>query len=66
MPYYGEAAEEDKSLELYLREIARTPLLTREQEQELGGLVLIASLGDLAGDADEGLEVGDIGHAGGP
>jgi RNA polymerase primary sigma factor len=40
MPYYGEPAEEDKSLELYLREIARTPLLTREEEQELGRLIL--------------------------
>ncbi len=40
MPYYGEPAEEDKSLELYLREIARTPLLTREEEQELGKLIL--------------------------
>ncbi len=40
MPYYGEPAEEDKSLELYLREIAKTPLLTREQEQELGKLIL--------------------------
>ena len=40
MSYYGSAAEEDKSLEHYLREIARTPLLTREQEQELGHRIL--------------------------
>ncbi len=40
MPYYGEAAEEDKSLQHYLREIAKTPLLTREQEQELGRRIL--------------------------
>ncbi len=40
MSYYGSAAEEDKSLEHYLREIARTPLLTREQEQELGRRIL--------------------------
>ncbi len=40
MSYYGSAAEEDKCLEGYLREIARTPLLTREQEQELGKLIL--------------------------
>ena len=40
MSYYGNSAEEDKSLELYLREISRTPLLTREQEQELGRRIL--------------------------
>jgi RNA polymerase primary sigma factor len=40
MSYYGSAAEEDKSLEHYLREIARTPLLTREEEQELGRRIL--------------------------
>jgi RNA polymerase primary sigma factor len=40
MSYYGNAAEEDKSLEHYLREISRTPLLTREQEQELGRRIL--------------------------
>jgi RNA polymerase primary sigma factor len=40
MSYYGSAAEEDKCLEGYLREIARTPLLTREQEQELGKMIL--------------------------
>ncbi len=40
MSYYGSGAEEDKSLERYLREIARTPLLTREQEQELGRRIL--------------------------
>jgi len=40
MSYYGSTAEEDKSLEHYLREIARTPLLTREQEQELGRRIL--------------------------
>ncbi len=40
MSYYGSGAEEDKSLDLYLREIARTPLLTREQEQELGRRIL--------------------------
>ncbi len=37
---YGNAAEEDKSLDRYLREISRTPLLTREQEQELGRRIL--------------------------
>ncbi len=40
MSYYGSAAEEDKSLEGYLREISRTPLLTREQEQEIGWRIL--------------------------
>jgi RNA polymerase primary sigma factor len=40
MSYYGSGAEEDKSLERYLREISRTPLLTREQEQELGRRIL--------------------------
>jgi RNA polymerase primary sigma factor len=40
MAYYGSAAEEDRCLEGYLREIARTPLLTREQEQELGRRIL--------------------------
>ena len=40
MSYYGNTAEEDKSLESYLREIARTPLLTREEEQEIGGRLL--------------------------
>ncbi len=40
MSYYGSAAEEDKSLESYLREISRTPLLTREKEQELGRRIL--------------------------
>jgi RNA polymerase primary sigma factor len=40
MSYYGSAAEEDRCLEGYLREIARTPLLTREQEQELGRRIL--------------------------
>jgi RNA polymerase primary sigma factor len=40
MSYYGSTAEEDKSLERYLREIARTPLLTREEEQELGRRIL--------------------------
>lgn len=39
MPHFG-AFEEDKSLELYLREIARTPLLSREEEQELGRRIL--------------------------
>ncbi|MBN2565534.1 MAG: RNA polymerase sigma factor RpoD/SigA [Candidatus Eisenbacteria bacterium] len=40
MSYYGSAAEEDKSLEHYLREISRTPLLSREEEQELGRRIL--------------------------
>jgi RNA polymerase primary sigma factor len=40
MSYYGSAAEEDRCLEGYLREIARTPLLTREEEQELGRRIL--------------------------
>jgi RNA polymerase primary sigma factor len=40
MPYYGTLTEEDRSLERYLQEIARTPLLTREQEQELGRRIL--------------------------
>ncbi len=40
MSYYGSAAEEDRSLEAYLQEIARTPLLTREQEQEIGSRIL--------------------------
>jgi RNA polymerase primary sigma factor len=40
MTYYGSPAEEDKCLERYLQEIARTPLLTREQEQELGHRIL--------------------------
>jgi RNA polymerase primary sigma factor len=40
MSHYGSAAEEDKSLEHYLREIARTPLLSREEEQELGRRIL--------------------------
>ena len=40
MSYYGNAAEEDRCLEGYLREIARTPLLTREQEQQLGRRIL--------------------------
>jgi RNA polymerase primary sigma factor len=40
MPYYGESAEEDRSLQHYLREIAKTPLLTREEEQELGRRIL--------------------------
>ena len=40
MSYYGSTAEEDKSLESYLREIAQTPLLTREEEQEIGGRLL--------------------------
>ncbi len=40
MPYYGTLTEEDRSLEKYLQEIARTPLLTRDQEQELGRLIL--------------------------
>lgn len=40
MSYYGSAAEEDRSLEAYLQEIARTPLLTREEEQEIGSRIL--------------------------
>jgi RNA polymerase primary sigma factor len=40
MAYYGSAAEEDRSLEAYLQEIARTPLLTREEEQEIGTRIL--------------------------
>ncbi|MFH1501445.1 MAG: RNA polymerase sigma factor RpoD/SigA [Candidatus Eisenbacteria bacterium] len=40
LSYYGSAAEEDRSLEAYLQEIARTPLLTREQEQEIGTRIL--------------------------
>jgi RNA polymerase primary sigma factor len=40
MSYYGSAAEEDRILESYLREIARTPLLTREEEQEIGRRIL--------------------------
>jgi len=40
MSYYGSAAEEDRSLESYLQEIARTPLLTREEEQEIGTRIL--------------------------
>jgi len=40
MSYYGSTAEEDKSLEHYLREISRTPLLTREEEQQLGRRIL--------------------------
>jgi RNA polymerase primary sigma factor len=40
MTYYGSPAEEDKCLESYLQEIARTPLLTREEEQELGHRIL--------------------------
>ncbi len=40
MSYYGSAAEEDRSLEAYLQEIARTPLLTREEEQEIGTRIL--------------------------
>lgn len=40
MPYYGSLTEEDRSLEMYLQEIARTPLLTRDQEQELGRRIL--------------------------
>jgi len=40
MAYYGSAAEEDRSLEAYLQEIARTPLLTREEEQEIGARIL--------------------------
>jgi RNA polymerase primary sigma factor len=40
MSHYGSAAEEDKSLEHYLREISRTPLLSREEEQELGRRIL--------------------------
>jgi RNA polymerase primary sigma factor len=40
MSYYGSAAEEDRSLEAYLQEIAQTPLLTREQEQEIGARIL--------------------------
>ncbi|MEA3409741.1 MAG: RNA polymerase sigma factor RpoD/SigA, partial [Candidatus Eisenbacteria bacterium] len=40
MSYYGSTAEEDKSLGHYLKEIAQTPLLTREQEQELGRRIL--------------------------
>lgn len=36
MPYYGYTAEEDRSLERYLREISRTELLTRDEERELG------------------------------
>ena len=45
MSYYGSAAEEDKSLESYLQEIARTPLLTREEEQEIGGRLLRGDAG---------------------
>jgi RNA polymerase primary sigma factor len=40
MPYYGSSTEEDKSLELYLREISKTPLLSRDEEQELGRRIL--------------------------
>jgi len=40
MAYYGSAAEEDRSLESYLHEIAQTPLLTREEEQEIGARIL--------------------------
>jgi RNA polymerase primary sigma factor len=40
MPYYGSSAEEDKSLEMYLREISKTPLLSRDEEQELGKRIL--------------------------
>lgn len=40
MPYYGTLTEEDRSLERYLQEISRTPLLTRDQEQELGRRIL--------------------------
>ena len=40
MSYYGSTAEEDKSLGHYLKEIAKTPLLTREQEQQLGRRIL--------------------------
>jgi RNA polymerase primary sigma factor len=40
MSHYGSAAEEDKSLEHYLREISRTPLLSREEEQALGRRIL--------------------------
>lgn len=45
MSYYWRGAEEDKSLEHYLREISKVPLLTREQEWELG-------MGILDGDDD--------------
>lgn len=40
MPYYGSLTEEDRSLESYLQEISRTPLLTRAEEQELGRRIL--------------------------
>ncbi|MBD3348243.1 MAG: sigma-70 family RNA polymerase sigma factor [Candidatus Eisenbacteria bacterium] len=40
MAYYGSAAEEDRNLEAYLQEIAQTPLLTREEEQEIGARIL--------------------------
>ncbi len=40
MTYYGSPAEEDKCLESYLREIAQTPLLTREEEHEIGMRIL--------------------------
>ena len=40
MSYYPNLAEEDRSLEQYLQEISRTPLLTREEEQEIGRRIL--------------------------
>jgi len=40
VPYYGSLTEEDRSLESYLQEISRTPLLTRAEEQELGRRIL--------------------------
>lgn len=40
MAYSGTGAEEDRCLAEYLREIAQTPLLTREEEQELGRRIL--------------------------
>jgi RNA polymerase primary sigma factor len=43
MAYFGHGAEEDKSLEGYLREIAKLPLLTREQEQQLGRQIVAGS-----------------------
>jgi RNA polymerase primary sigma factor len=41
MPYYGSLTEEDRSLETYLQEISRTPLLSRDQERELGRRILL-------------------------
>jgi len=45
MPYYANLAEEDRSLEQYLQEISRTPLLTREEEQEIGRRILKGDAG---------------------